>query len=297
MAAAPPDSTIEANSRLASIPAAAPIATLPARLEFVAPLIEDRQAAKVPLPPTRPDPVRSDMTVALAPVLSDMRERSALQPETRPGSVAQDDNADLKQGIPPAFVALIERHAREAGVDERWMFAVLRAENAAFDAKIISSAGAIGLMQVMPAVGRAYGANDLTDPEQNVRAAARFLRDLFDKYGNPVVVIGAYNAGEPKVDVRAGLPVITETVDYVSRVTSYYYTGGRDNVHPLRRNRDPADAAGDRGDAVRRPGPVNQAEAASKRDVKSISRAERIRQSSIVMNTVDGSASQQGEVR
>ncbi len=187
------------------------------------------------------------------------------------------------------------------------MLAILKAENAAFDPGAVSPAGAIGLMQVMPAIGAHYGASDLTDPDQNIRVAARFLADLFAKYGNPVVVIGAYNAGEPRIDARSGLPVIPETVDYVSRVTSYYYTGERDNVHPARRQRNLSETDADLvtgsisaarpGGAIARVktlpdtggrliGDLPKEQVSARRSVRAMSRADRIRETSVVLNAL-----------
>ncbi|MFA1676878.1 lytic transglycosylase domain-containing protein [Rhizobium mongolense] len=129
---------------------------------------------------------------------------------------------DLLVGVPPEYVDLVAKVSSEEGVDPNLMLSIMRVENAGFDPEIVSPAGAIGLMQVMPKVGEAFGAVDLTDPEQNVRAGARFLRVLVEKYKNPVLIASAYNAGEPKVDVRRSLPLIEETADYVTRVVGLY---------------------------------------------------------------------------
>ncbi|MEZ5784307.1 MAG: transglycosylase SLT domain-containing protein [Rhizobiaceae bacterium] len=129
---------------------------------------------------------------------------------------------DLLAGMPVDVARLIVQAAREEGVDPNLMLSIARAENGAFDPTAVSGAGAIGIMQMLPATGAAYGADDLTDPAQNVRASAKFLKALVDKYANPMLVAAAYNAGEPKVDVRTSLPLIRETADYVTRVVGLY---------------------------------------------------------------------------
>lgn len=129
---------------------------------------------------------------------------------------------DLLSGVPTDYASLALKVAGEEEVDPNWVLSVMRAENATFDPHLVSSAGAVGLMQVMPRIGEAFGAADLTDPEQNVRAGTRFLRVLIKKYKNPVLVAAAYNAGEPNVDLRHSLPLIRETADYVTRVVGYY---------------------------------------------------------------------------
>ncbi|MBX4870189.1 transglycosylase SLT domain-containing protein [Rhizobium bangladeshense] len=129
---------------------------------------------------------------------------------------------DLLSGVPTDYARLALRVAGNEEVDPNWVLSVMRAENAGFDPDLVSSAGAVGLMQVMPRIGEAFGATDLTDPEQNIRAGTRFLRVLIAKYKNPVLVAAAYNAGEPNVDLRHSLPLIRETADYVTRVVGYY---------------------------------------------------------------------------
>lgn len=129
---------------------------------------------------------------------------------------------DLLSGVPTDYTSLALKVASEEQVDPNWVLSVMRAENAGFDPELVSSAGAIGLMQVMPRIGEAFGATDLSDPEQNIRAGTRFLRVLIAKYKNPVLVAAAYNAGEPNVDLRHSLPLIRETADYVTRVVGYY---------------------------------------------------------------------------
>ncbi len=142
--------------------------------------------------------------------------------EPRKSSATTGVRPDLIAQMPQKYTALAIKIAVEEGVDPNWVLSIMRAENGDFDPELVSAAGAIGLMQVMPKIGRAFGAADLTDPEQNIRAGTRFLRLLIDKYRNPVLVASAYNAGEPRVDARHSLPLIQETADYVTRVVGYY---------------------------------------------------------------------------
>ncbi|WFS69579.1 lytic transglycosylase domain-containing protein (plasmid) [Agrobacterium leguminum] len=160
--------------------------------------------------------------------------------EDRAGVVAgagREPRPDLLAGVPPEYAGLVTKISAEEGVDPNLMLSIMRVENADFDPTSVSPAGAIGLMQVMPKVGEAFGAADLADPEQNVRAGARFLRVLVDKYRNPVLIASAYNAGEPKVDVRRSVPLIEETADYVTRVVGLYTnTSTTDEVFQIGRS-------------------------------------------------------------
>lgn len=152
--------------------------------------------------------------------------RSPANPGSFPHAAAdrspQSPRPDLLSGIPQDYATLAVTLAAKERVDPNWVLSIMRAENARFDPALVSPAGAVGLMQVMPKVGEAFGARDLTDPEDNIRAGTRFLRVLIDKYRNPVLIAAAYNAGEPHVDTNRSLPLIRETADYVTRVIGYF---------------------------------------------------------------------------
>ncbi|MEL6167203.1 MAG: lytic transglycosylase domain-containing protein [Pseudomonadota bacterium] len=82
-----------------------------------------------------------------------------------------------------------------------------------------SSAGAVGLMQLMPETASRFEVQDRTDPTQNIRGGVAFLDELmgvFDR--DPILVLAAYNAGETAVRENAGVPPYPETLGYVPRV-------------------------------------------------------------------------------
>jgi len=117
----------------------------------------------------------------------------------------------------------IEEAARVTAIDARLLRAVIVVESA-FDERAVSRRGARGLMQLMPATARRYGVRDLFNPDQNIRAGARYLRDLIDRFDNDLeLVLAAYNAGEQAVE-RHGLaiPPFKETRAYVPRVLGVY---------------------------------------------------------------------------
>ncbi len=116
------------------------------------------------------------------------------------------------------YDGLIEKHARQAGLNAELLRAVIRKESA-FDACAVSRAGAKGLMQLMPETVEYLGVGDPFDPEENVRGGSRFLRFLLDRYGGDVsLALGAYNAGPGRVDKLGRVPAIPETQDYVKSI-------------------------------------------------------------------------------
>jgi soluble lytic murein transglycosylase-like protein len=91
-----------------------------------------------------------------------------------------------------------------------------------FQPQAVSPKGAIGLMQLMPSTAQDLGV-DPYDPAQNVDAAARYLRDLLDKYhGGLRHALAAYNAGPAVVDKYNGIPPFRETINYIYRIEKAY---------------------------------------------------------------------------
>ena len=120
------------------------------------------------------------------------------------------------------FAPLIERTAQRFELNARLVHAVVRAESA-YDPQAVSRAGAVGLMQLMPATAARYGVRDLRDPEDNLAGGVRYLRDLLLQFGDVQLALAAYNAGENAV-ARHGnrIPPFPETREYVRRVITYY---------------------------------------------------------------------------
>ncbi len=86
----------------------------------------------------------------------------------------------------------------------------------------VSPKGAIGIMQLMPSTAKALSA-DPADPEQNIDAGTRLLRELLLKYSGDVAkALAAYNAGEGAVDKYQGVPPYRETQTYVDKVIRNY---------------------------------------------------------------------------
>jgi soluble lytic murein transglycosylase-like protein len=107
------------------------------------------------------------------------------------------------------------------GVPAALVKAVIAAESA-FDPGALSPKGAMGLMQLMPGTAKDLGVDEPFHDEQNVHGGTRYLRYLFDRYGDWLRTLAAYNAGPQAVDRYDGVPPYEETRQYVQRVLSYY---------------------------------------------------------------------------
>jgi|GEM_PF-476511 len=119
---------------------------------------------------------------------------------------------------PGAYDRLIRRTANAHQVDASLVKAVMHIESA-FNPHAVSHMGAQGLMQLMPETAQRYGAEDLFDPVQNVRAGVLYLKDLQKMFKNNTrLVLAAYNAGENAVLRHRGVPPYDETQDYVRKV-------------------------------------------------------------------------------
>ena len=113
---------------------------------------------------------------------------------------------------------LIESAAKQHQVEPKLIRSVIEQESA-FHACAISSKGAKGLMQLMPATIEQFKVEDAFDPQQNIEAGATYLRQLLDKYkGDLKLALAAYNSGPATVDKTGAIPDIKETQDYVEGV-------------------------------------------------------------------------------
>jgi soluble lytic murein transglycosylase len=149
---------------------------------------------------------------------------------------------DLELRFPLPYREQVAANARLNSLDLAWIYAIMRQESS-FRTDAASSAGAVGLMQLLPATGQQVvqdlqhsplGSNDLLQPDLNIRYATRYLRQTLDRFqGNLLLTTAAYNAGPDKVlewlpeqgtltaDVWAETIPYMETRKYVQRVMEY----------------------------------------------------------------------------
>lgn len=116
------------------------------------------------------------------------------------------------------ILAAINHFAKRHSVNPNLVKAVARIESC-FDRRAISSAGAKGLMQLMPATAAQYGVTDIFNVQQNVNAGVSYLAYLLDKFKhNESLALAAYNAGPGAVEHYQGIPPYPETRSYVKKV-------------------------------------------------------------------------------
>ncbi|HEY2865108.1 MAG TPA: lytic transglycosylase domain-containing protein [Casimicrobiaceae bacterium] len=129
------------------------------------------------------------------------------------------------------LLPLIERNARSQSLDPALVKAVVAVESG-FDPAAVSPKGALGLMQLLPETAARYGvtgdskrsiAQKLLDPEVNLRAGTRYLRDLVVQFADDVpLALAAYNAGEQTVlNYGARIPPFAETREFVRLVEQF----------------------------------------------------------------------------
>ncbi len=117
----------------------------------------------------------------------------------------------------------IEQAAARHNVDPNLVRAVVKVESN-FNPNAVSRKGAMGLMQLMPSTARQLKVKNPFDPEQNVDAGVRHLKQLLESYdGDIKLTLAAYNAGAGAVARSSGVPRYTETQNYVRRITNLYY--------------------------------------------------------------------------
>ncbi|MGO9273285.1 MAG: transglycosylase SLT domain-containing protein [Terriglobia bacterium] len=148
--------------------------------------------------------------------------KAATSPATTP-------HANAVASPPPAarttFEDLIDKTAARHHVDPQLVEAIIRVESEG-NPHALSSKGAQGLMQLIPATAQRLGVQDPYDPRQNVEGGVSYLRYLLDRFGGDVsLALAGYNAGEDSVVRSRGVPPFKETQAYVRKVNELYGAG------------------------------------------------------------------------
>jgi soluble lytic murein transglycosylase-like protein len=132
------------------------------------------------------------------------------------------DAADATPAAPSAgasaYGPLIEQAAARNGLDPAVLYGLIQQESG-FDPSATSSAGALGLTQLMPGTAASLGVTEPLNPAQSIEGGARYLGELMRQFGgNTSDALAAYNAGPGAVQQYGGIPPYPETQQYVSNV-------------------------------------------------------------------------------
>jgi len=124
---------------------------------------------------------------------------------------------------PPAEIsALVDNAATRLHIDPKLVQAMIQVESG-YNPRAVSRKGAQGLMQLMPATAERFGVQNSFNPKQNINGGVTYLKYLLELFGGNVPLsVAAYNAGEHAVERNGGIPPITETRNYVRKVTGLY---------------------------------------------------------------------------
>ena len=124
--------------------------------------------------------------------------------------------------VKPPYRELVQAAAARYNVDADLITSVIAVESN-FDPKALSRKNARGLMQLLPETAARLGVQDIYDPQENIDAGTRYLRELLEKYNNNLTLaLAAYNAGPDRVEQYGRVPPFTETLSYVRRVKRSY---------------------------------------------------------------------------
>lgn len=116
--------------------------------------------------------------------------------------------------------SFFEEAANTYGVSSIILKSIAKAESG-FNPSAVSSAGAVGIMQLMPSTAAALGVSNSYDARENIMGGAKYISQLLSNYqGNISLALAAYNAGSANVDKYGGIPPFTETQNYVKKVLS-----------------------------------------------------------------------------
>ncbi|EOS34435.1 hypothetical protein C808_05082 [Lachnospiraceae bacterium M18-1] len=124
-------------------------------------------------------------------------------------------------GVPESMDAIFKEAAEKYHVPVNLLMAVGKAESG-FNPDAVSSAGAQGVMQLMPSTAAALGVENAFDARSNIMGGAKYLSQKLQQYNGDIdLTLAAYNAGSGNVEKYGGVPPFDETINYIRRIREY----------------------------------------------------------------------------
>jgi soluble lytic murein transglycosylase-like protein len=169
-------------------------------------------------------------------LLSDQSENSTaaeIKKQVSGKLLGNDDLSKLPEGFDNYIEEISSQFSKEYNVDinSNLVRSVIKQESG-FNPGAVSSAGAQGLMQLMPKTARSVGVFNSMNPYQNLKGGVKYLSQMLVKFnGNLQKALAAYNAGPDAVDKYGGIPPYKETQNYVASIMSDYLK--RENYSPV----------------------------------------------------------------
>ncbi|MBL5766802.1 lytic transglycosylase domain-containing protein [Heyndrickxia sporothermodurans] len=125
---------------------------------------------------------------------------------------------------PKDLDSIIQKASEKYNIPKELIKSVIQHESS-FNANAVSKSGASGLMQLMPSTAKSLGVTNVFDPEQNIFAGSKYLKNMLDRYDGDInLALAAYNAGPGNVDRFGGIPPFKETQNYVKNITNSFYS-------------------------------------------------------------------------
>ena len=174
----------------------------------------------IPLLRSINDEMRETAPSSVLPIFTTRKIRETfLTPEAAPRRLSLEVAKQHFFDTEVPFGSIIYREAMRNQLSPELVAAVVESESD-FRVGLVSEKNAQGLMQIVPETGRLMGCSNPFDPTENIAAGTKYLRYLFDRFGDQRLALAAYNAGEGNIERFGGIPPFEETQNYLRRVTA-----------------------------------------------------------------------------